>query len=1038
MKTWSRMTVAVCALLAGGGTVQSATRYVAPGGGNVAPYTNWATAATSIQAAIGASANGDVVLVTNGVYNTGGVVVFGTMTNRVAITNGITVKSVNGAAFTSIVGQGPVGPGAVRCVWVASNAVLDGFTLTNGNTLAEGDNQREINGGGVWCEDGGTVSNCVIVGSAAANMGGGFYGGRIVATIISNNAALFGGGGAGSSHDLIDSCSFLKNRSVRDGGGLYSGAAARNSHFAGNVAGERGGGVYGVWSVESCTMAGNSAQEGGGASGASISNSIVYHNTDQFGSPNHQGSSFAYSCTWPDPGGEGNITNRPGLAGLANPHLVTNSPCVNAGTNSVWMAAAVDIDGEARLNGRVDMGCDEVVLAGMSLGLNIAIGSDATNAVVGVPIRFNVEISNRPTRYTWQWGDGSSTDNETVADHVYAAAGNYVVTVRAWNVQGGYVEWTPNVRIVSGFTNYVSKTGSDTPPYDTWAKAAAKIQDAVNVCAKGGTVLVSNGVYNTGGAERVSSNRVVLTNSLTVRSVNGASQTTIRGVASTGLDAMRGAYVANGAQLIGFTLSEGRSKGLSVPLRSIGETLGGGVYAERGAVVANCVVSNNGALNGGGVCGWGTFTNCKIADNSAAHSGGGALYGYFQNCTIGPDNAAHYGAGLSQANVEGSLVQGNWASESGGGAYLSTLRRCRIEDNQSTLEAGGLSGGVTENCLILFNSARNGNGGGARGTAIRNCVLRGNEASSAGGGASGGAINSSIVYYNYAGTNANVHVGSGTIDYSCTMPAPDVGTGNITNEPMFVSYDGFPVDFHLLAGSPCVDKGDPLSTVTNDFDGVRRPIDGNGDGTNRVDMGAYEYTGVSPVIGLSPLTTNVPAGSSVDRSLFVSANIYWAAVSHRSWLSITSGTSGLTNGTVTFAVESNGETASRTGTIVVAGGGISRTTTVVQAGAAASGWDAGYTDLGGGWRRLTWFGDYAVMPEAGWIWHNKHGFFFVAAASTPPDVWLYANDMGWLFTGNTLYPFLYRANDGAWLWYNGATNPRWFRNLTANTWENRP
>jgi len=71
----------------------------------------------------------------------------------------------------------------------------------------------------------------------------------------------------------------------------------------------------------------------------------------------------------------------------------------------------------------------------------------------------------------------------------------------------------------------------------------------------------------------------------------------------------------------------------------------------------------------------------------------------------------------------------------------------------------------------------------------------------------------------------------------------------------------------------------------------------------------------------------------------------------------------------------------------------------------------------------------------GWIWHNQHGFFFVAGTATPTDVWLFANDMHWLYTGHALYPFLYRAEDGAWLWYNGTTDPRWFMNFTSGEWE---
>ena len=78
------------------------------------------------------------------------------------------------------------------------------------------------------------------------------------------------------------------------------------------------------------------------------------------------------------------------------------------------------------------------------------------------------------------------------------------------------------------------------------------------------------------------------------------------------------------------------------------------------------------------------------------------------------------------------------------------------------------------------------------------------------------------------------------------------------------------------------------------------------------------------------------------------------------------------------------------------------------------------------------------MGDDGWFWHNKHGFLFSPPANTPSSIWFYAQDMGWLWTANATYPFLYRSNDDAWLWYNGSTNPRWFRNMTANRWEDWP
>ena len=101
-------------------------------------------------------------------------------------------------------------------------------------------------------------------------------------------------------------------------------------------------------------------------------------------------------------------------------------------------------------------------------------------------------------------------------------------------------------------------------------------------------------------------------------------------------------------------------------------------------------------------------------------------------------------------------------------------------------------------------------------------------------------------------------------------------------------------------------------------------------------------------------------------------------------------------------------------------------------------WDSGYQDLGSGWRRLTWLGDYAPMGADGWIWHNQHKFVFVSANSIPGSIWCYTQDMGWLWTSSTTYPYLYRSSPAGWLWYNGSTNPRWFRNMTTGAWESRP
>ncbi|MGH7972062.1 MAG: hypothetical protein ACREIC_25395, partial [Limisphaerales bacterium] len=137
-----------------------------------------------------AAAAGDEIVVTNGIYAEGGRAVYGTMTNRVVVTNAVLLRSVNGPELTIIQGLQVVGygygNGAVRCAYVANGALLAGFTLTNGATRGWTDDNRDESGGGVWCESG-VVSNCVIAGNTAYSLASGVFGGTFVQCTITGN-----------------------------------------------------------------------------------------------------------------------------------------------------------------------------------------------------------------------------------------------------------------------------------------------------------------------------------------------------------------------------------------------------------------------------------------------------------------------------------------------------------------------------------------------------------------------------------------------------------------------------------------------------------------------------------------------------------------------------------------------------------------------------------------------------------------------------------------------------------------------------------
>jgi hypothetical protein len=73
-------------------------------------------------------------------------------------------------------------------------------------------------------------------------------------------------------------------------------------------------------------------------------------------------------------------------------------------------------------------------------------------------------------------------------------------------------------------------------------------------------------------------------------------------------------------------------------------------------------------------------------------------------------------------------------------------------------------------------------------------------------------------------------------------------------------------DYRLLHSSPLIDKGATASTLTNtdtDLAGAERAVDGDGDGTVKTDLGAYEYQRSAPQLSVAASSASVLPGTPI-------------------------------------------------------------------------------------------------------------------------------------------------------------------------------
>ena len=735
----------------------------------------------TIQGAIDAAGDGDLVLVAMGTY----------FENIECAGKSITLQGDRGAEVTVIDGS-QSGSTVTIDGGDAVQPVIDGFTIRNGTGTWDAVTGG-VTGGGIYCLGSSyMISNCDIVENQARTGGGIYTRDTFSATIadcrISGNISEHNGAGVvfgNDRHITIKDCLVSENSSGHDGGGIWCNAAPGtisncritgnstasdgagitvasdstptilNCIVDGNTGNGYGGGMYSLISptiVQNCTFSDNEARHGGGicysrASNALVVNSILWANHASTGHSEiyHYGSSYAevsYSDVqggWP---GEGNFVSEPMFYGSGDYHLMAASPCIDSGTDA---GVYTDIDGDIRpLGNGFDIGADEY-----SEGCWDIDEDGYSDVICGGEDCDDTDPEVNPGAV--EICDGKDNDCDGLIDEGFedAAGDGFAFCVDCDDTDP---EVNPDALEVCDDKDNDCDGLIDEEPECVVLQVPdqyATIQDAIEIAESENTILVSPGIYR--------ENIDFMGKNVKVHSEDGPIKTIIDGGRAGSVVAFSSGETEE-AVLDGFTIQNGSGTFITLPYLGAGFYTGGGIFCGGTApTITNCMITNNYAYLGGGLYlrdSSPTLTNCMIVRNRAT-----------------------------------GLIHG------GGGIYL--------EDSSPT---------------------------------ITNCTVGSNYAGQYGGGifcwSSSPTITNSILWGDFSIYDPEIHVRSGSpvITYS-DVEGGWSGVGNIEANPSFVGG----VTFHLRPGSPCVDSGTDAGIYT-DMDGQRRPW-----GTG-FDMGADEFS----------------------------------------------------------------------------------------------------------------------------------------------------------------------------------------------------
>ena len=788
---------------------------------------SWTEAKRTIQVAVDLIGSGDMVLVKQGTYNTGGAVSPGcVISNRVFLSASITLRAVDGPDMTFIEGQGDhYSPSVTRCVNATDGAVIEGFTLMNGYTGDAADLYEDRCGGGAWLEGNALLTNCIVRGNSGWTYGGGVYSGLVHYCKIELNDCYYGGGTAGGeirNSTIMDNegiygggayaCSLftcqLSGNEALAGGGAYAGFAigcAIENNTAGNTGGggvydtaatdclikgnssEGGGGGALVASLDSCMVIENFAvDDGGGLKFSTAGNSVISGNrADNLGGGMF--SSTLNNCTLTQ-----NYEDDSGSGFPVNHYTNCISWFNRTKYGGVSQGFAVDYKVAGGGYNRRITDYPEFISSSHIATNSLCVGAGYWPNVSGSDLDGDVWL-NPPSI-------GCDEPHEGVADgYLYVN----LLDLPARVLSGRMVEVSA---LVIGKPSLFSLdlgdgmvvTNSLITPH-VWSETGV-----VDV------VLIAFNADYPAGLSVTQSVEVLSPESTTIHvapdgdDVNdGLSRLNAKQTIQAGVNAqtLEGGlvYVYSGTYTLSSEISitndivvQGGGSRDKIVVDGNNSVRCFNLIGSVTTLISGLTIYNGHGGNGAGVYalhGNHVVNNCVVRDCHSNNNGGGVQGCNVQNSYILENSAEYYGGGLRFCDVENSLISGNAVFGDG--------------------SASAMSGGVAVNCTIVYNDARLDDGDGSiiRGSALTNC----------------------IVCSNYTFSVVLVDT---TAEYSCCPELAHGEDGNITNVPVFV--DAANGNYRLQPGSPGVDSGTNLHGLENDLDGHERIINGV------TDMGAYE------------------------------------------------------------------------------------------------------------------------------------------------------------------------------------------------------